>query len=223
MRLRSTALVLLAAIAVLVACHGTSNYVPQNGAISSDSDSAAVGNHLGLPASTPNYCNVPFSHVPGNYVEMTGIGNLKGSTFTGTGEWFVFKYSLGTPPPHATPTPGVTPTPNKKEPLYYYYGNYTLKKEKQTGCAILLTTQNGKPLKGIKGKKFNALNVEDVLVSIPKHKSLRLGLPTMAGTALISISGISATSGTGSADLHTNKGKAYDTAAIKILGRLAIP
>ncbi len=223
MRFRSTALVLLATVAVLVACHGTSNYVPQNGAISSDSIPAAVGNHVELPAATtPNYCQVRFAHVPGKYVEMTSVGHLKGSTFNGTGEWFLSKYSLGTPSPHETPTPGVTPTPNKKEPLYYYYGNYTLKKEKQTGCAILVTTQSGKNFKGLKGKKFNAFNDEAVLVNVPKHKSLH-STPTMFGTAQVSISGISATSGTGTADLLTSMGKAYDTATIKILGRLAIP
>ncbi|MBV8148169.1 MAG: hypothetical protein JO092_03665 [Candidatus Eremiobacteraeota bacterium] len=218
MKFRSMALVLLCAVAVLVACHGTSNYVPQDGMGLTDSMLPLDGHWpAGVPAAvTSQVCaNIPFSKVPGKYIEMIATGNLSSSKFTGHGEWFLEDYKPGSP---ATPTPGATPKPGKV-PAWLYYGSYTLKTSKQTGCAILITSKSGKPIITTNSGKFNG---ESAGIPVVHVKHWHIVTTTTFGllSAMITLS--SSTSGGGSATLTTETGQPYDTATITLVGRTLI-
>ena len=217
MKLRSTALILLFAVSVLVACRGTS-FVPQTEGTLTDGSPVIIPN---MPPgfSTPDITNIcagiPFAHVPGSHILMFALGNLSGGNFSGTGLWFLESFKIGKPGP--TPTPGVTPTPIRGTPVWIYYGKYTLKKKKETGCAFLEATKSGKPFKGSKG---NAVSLGTVITNA---KHLKVKITTTEGPVTITFTGVSATGGKGSAKLITPTGGAYDTATITLVGRILLP
>jgi hypothetical protein len=218
MKLRSMALVLLLAVGVLVACHGTSNYVPQSGSNLSDSTISLDGHWPhGVPAAvTSQVCaHIPFAKVPGAYVEMFGVGELSSSKFTGQGEWFIEDYKLGSP---ATPTPGPTPKPGKI-PAWLYYGSYTLQTSKQTGCALFITTKSGKPWIIEKSGKYNA---ESGGIPVIHSKHWHIVITSTYGLLTASITLSSSTSGSGTATLTSAMGAPYDMATITLVGRTAI-
>jgi hypothetical protein len=215
MKIRSMTLALFLAASVLVACN-ESSYAPLGGV--PEAQIQVVAPHapagISLPDAVKICSGIPFSRVPGHHVEMFAVGNLKHGKFSGTGFWFLLAYKIGKP--GATPTPGVTPTPIKGKPLYLYYGKYSLKTNHESGCAFLVTTQNGKPLSG----KYNAASIETVVVKV---KYLKVSSTTTEGPLLMKLTGITPTSGRGSATLTTTTGGAYDSATITLLGRAAIP
>jgi hypothetical protein len=219
MKIRSMALVLLVALGVLVACHGTSTYVPQGGVNMSDATLPLDGHWPSgvWAANTSQICaGVPYSKVGKTYTEIVAVGNLSGSTFMGEGSWFSEKYALGSP---ATPTPGHTPEPGKI-PAWAYYGSFTLKKHKETGCAIVIVTENGKPWIFEKTEKFNADSGGFVIVNPKEHWHIS-GM-TGFGFLTESLTITSSTSGGGQAMLKTETGQAYDTATITLVGRTPI-
>jgi hypothetical protein len=213
MKIRSMALVLLTALGVLVACHGTSNYVPQGGTNLSDSTLSLDGDRLpDLPIS--QLCaHIPFSKVPGEYVVMTAFGNLSSSSFTGQGAWFIEDYKPGGPAPSKTPKPG-------KIAAWLYYGSYSLKTSKQTGCAFFFASKSGKPIiSTMSGKSYNAESFAQVVVKLKHwHYAKQTGFGLLS--AMITLS--SATSGKGSAILTTETGQPYDTADITLVGRTIV-
>jgi hypothetical protein len=220
MRLRSLTFVLLFAAGVLAACQSSPNsYLPQSGGSPAYS-SPALSAHWPLGGPMPeaaSLCNVHPVHVPGKHIVLIANGTLKGSTFTtlaGGGFWFLEPYTVGTPGP--TPTPGVTPTPGGP-PEWIYYGTYTLKHKHESGCALLIATQSGKPFKK---SKANAIGLGTV---VTRQKWVNIGLYTALGPLTMKITGISATGGHGSASLKTRKGAKYDTATITLVGRISSP
>jgi hypothetical protein len=170
----------------------------------------------GTPPDVTSICSAPASKVPGSYVILFALGDLTGSTFTGSGLWFLENLAKGTPGP--TPTPGVTPTPIKGKPLYLYYGTFRLKTHKEQGCVFMIATKSGKPL----SKKAKG-NAEILGTVATKVKYLRVTFTTTSGSVSAKLSGVSATGGAGSAVLLSSTGAAYDKATISILGRVSIP
>jgi hypothetical protein len=218
MKVQSTALVLLLAVGVLVACHGTSGYVPQTGVNIGDATLPLDGHRPpGIPPElTSQVCaGIPFSKIPGTYIETVAIGNVSGSTFTGEGSWFSEEYKKGSA---ATPTPGTTPEPGKI-PAWLYYGKYTLQTHKQTGCALLIVSKSGKPWIIEKTGKFNA---DDGGFAIVHAKHWHISGTTAFGFLTATITFSSSTSGSGHAMLTTETGGGYDTATITLVGRTAI-
>jgi hypothetical protein len=209
--------------ALLAACNGGSGYVPAAVAPTSVGpvrDLVQTSTFPGMPPlghidASKLKCPAPYSKVPGTYVVMSTFGTLKNGTFVSAkapfgGTWAQVAYTRATPGPTASPT-----TAPSSPPEYVYYGSYTLQKKKQTGCATLFTTQSGKDFTDIPA---NALSGGAPLV-----KALNFNLKVgVIGKLTEKITGVTATSGTGTAILTTSKGKPFDTATIKLVGRLAI-
>lgn len=207
---------LLVVIAALIAgCRGPADYVPSN--IGPD-NGAPAGEGSPLLAhldATKLKCPAPLVKVPGTYVVMSATGTLKNGRFVSAanaygGIWSQVKYTAATPGPTASPTslPSVPPE-------YLYYGRYTLKKSRQTGCATLITTQSGKDFPGLSD---NALADGAPVVRL-KNVNLKIGT---FGKLAETITGITPTSGHGTAVLRTSKGAPFDTATITIVGRLSL-
>jgi hypothetical protein len=204
---------------LLAACNGASNLMP--GSLGSAEDSAQMPALAGMPSlphvdATKLKCPAPYSNVPGTYVVMSAFGTLKGGTFvTSTSKfssntWAEVKYTRATPGPTATPK---TPPPTTAE--YLYYGSYTLAKHKQTGCALLSATQNGKDFPGLPS---NALVANAPLTKVV-NVNIKVG---QLGKLTEKITGVTPTSGHGTAVLTTSKGAPFDTATITLVGRIAI-
>jgi hypothetical protein len=214
MKVRSMALVLLVALGVLVACHGASNYVPQNGVNLSDSTLQLDGHwRPAVRAMTSPVCaHIPLVKVPGTYVFMFAFGNLSGKNYTGDGRWFLNDYVPGGTPPSRTPPPG-------KLKAWLYYGSYTLKTSKQTGCAYLIASESHKPIVATKFGKFRGYSV-GTPITHAKHWHVTATSTSGLVTMMVTLS--SPTSGSGSAALTTETGTPYDTATITLIGRTAI-
>jgi hypothetical protein len=229
MKIRSMALAFLFAAGTLAACHGASTYTPQLG--DSTGASGASGGMLAHPSLPEGFaslqdavahaagtCTTANEKLPGEYLFMLAEGKVTGTTFSTKGalvsEWTLNKYTVvahPTPTPHPTsePTTGPTPKPAK---IWYYLGNYTLKVHKQSGCAILITSQNGKPFLST----ISAIAENAVTFSQPNFKE---GPNLAAGVLSETVTGLSASGGHGTATLTTTKGAPYDTATITLLGR----
>jgi hypothetical protein len=229
MKIKSLTLAFLFAAGVLAACHGVSPFTPQSGGMDDSSSAALARIHLPAPfdelaSQLPNgagSCTAPDVKIPGKYITMIAGGTAKGSTFTTKGsivaEWSLDEYTKGTKPsptPPTTPTPKGSPTP-KPIKVWIYTGTWMTKRTKETGCATLITTQDGKPLfPGIgSGVSENSVVFKDLYV-----KSKEVGKP---GSLFETFTGLSATGGHGSATLTSSKGKPYDTAVITLTGRIS--
>jgi hypothetical protein len=139
---------------------------------------------------------------------MVAFGNVAAGTFTSqTGIWVQSIYKPGT-----MPTPSAIPSAKPGPPEFIYVGTYVMKKSKETGCAVLLTTQNGKPFKG---ETQNAFGVGSPLV---KAKGVKISVIT-TGNLTMTITGLSASGGKGTAVLTTSANAPYDTATITLTGR----
>jgi hypothetical protein len=217
MNVRIMTLVLIAVVSVCAACQSNSSDVSQNGTLSANSLPAL--RHYpsvdAMVADAKSLCTAARVKVPGTYVFMNASGDLQAGDYEATGLWFVEQYVLV--PPGPTPTPGVTPTPDKSQPVYFYYGTYTLKKHKESGCVFVTATQSGKPFKRA---SFNAAVIGRVLTT---GKYVRGTYTNESGPLAIVINGLTATGGKGGAILAFPGGKRYDTASMKITGRISIP
>jgi hypothetical protein len=204
-----TAWIAVAVAGVLAGCAGVPSYMPTGDSVQG---SAPTLQTLVPDANAGGTCTAPVQKVPGTYIEMVAFGNVAAGTFTSqTGLWFQSSYKPG-PKPAPSSVPSAKPGPRD----YFYIGTYVLKKSKQTGCAVLLATQNGKPFKG---SKQNAFGVGAPLV---KAKTLKI-TPLESGNLSMTITGLSASGGRGSATLTTSTGAAYDTATITLTGRYTSP
>jgi hypothetical protein len=229
------------AVAALVACNG-GQPVPSftSGSTGGSTTTSAndglshlqgdAAQRIKALASDVNICPAAVNKVPGTYVTLLATldGSVKGTSFSGGngGFWASAKVLRATPPP--TPTPGTTPTPKPtptpsslptappgQSAYYIYYGSYTLKTYGQ-GCMFLLTSENGKPLKGSKSNgeaigfaEFNADYTKDIHVE--------------TGSLKLTLTGLGANGGTGTAVLNNAKGGGtYDSATITLTGRLLI-
>jgi hypothetical protein len=228
MKIRSLTLAFLFAAGALVACHGSSSFTPLSGGTDDSSSTALARAHLPAPfdelasqlANGAGSCTAPDVRIPGDYITMIAGGTAKGSTFTTKGalvaDWSMDRYtktSKPKPTPPPSPTPKGSPTP-KPIAVWIYSGTYETKKTKETGCATLITSQNGKSIfPGVgSGVSENSVVFKDLYV---KTKNL------YSGSLSETITGLSATGGHGSATLTSAKGKPYDTAVITLTGRIS--
>jgi hypothetical protein len=217
MNVRIMTLALVAVVTICAACQGNPSSAPQNASFSENSLPALkhYSSIDAMVAGAKSLCAAAPVKVPGSYVFMNGSGLVYTGHFEATGLWFVEQYMLETAGP--TPTPGVTPTPDKSQPVYFYYGTYALKKHKETGCTFVTATQSGKPFKHA---GFNAAVIGRALTS---GKFVRGTYTNESGILTLVINRMTASGGNGSAILAFPGGKRYDTASIKITGRISIP
>jgi hypothetical protein len=227
MRVQTTTLAFLFSAGVLAACQGVSTYAPQAGDAGNSVPAAVSSLRLPapfdtLPSRMPDaaaLCNARNVKVPGKYITMFALGEVKGTTFTSGGVlaiWSLDQYTKGTKPtptPSTGPTPTTGPTP-KPIKVYLYTGTYTTKKSKQTGCAVLFATVNKRPL--IKGQPGNGLSSNSVLTDV----KYLVTTPILFGSLSEKITGLSAKGGRGKAILTTQTGKQYDTATITLVSRV---
>jgi hypothetical protein len=230
MRVQTTTLAFLFSAGVLAACQGVSTYAPQAGDAGNSAPAAVSSLRLPAPfdtlaSRTPDaaaLCSARYVKVPGKYITMFALGEIKGTTFTSGGVlaiWSLDSYTKGAKPtptpstgPTATPTTGPTPKPVK---VYLYTGTYMTKKTKQTGCALLIATVSKKPI--IKGEPGNGLSSNSVQTNEkypPKTTQI------LFGSLSETITGLSAKGGKGKAILMTQMGKQYDTATITLTSRI---
>jgi hypothetical protein len=215
--------------AILAACHGGNTFTPSAAPATGDMSYAAPDGLLAGKSVPPEAtealrakevtCTAPLARVPGSYVLFIASGNVKHSKFTAnvkTSIWEQVRLTKATPPPSASPSPTASPTNGPTPaPEYFYWGTYKLAKGKG-GCAVLLTTKNGKP---IAGTKANA-----VAIGTPKIKAKYYHLSFQGeGPMSMTISGLSATGGSGPFTLRTSSGAVYNTGTVTLVGRELIP
>jgi hypothetical protein len=212
----------LSIAAIATACHG-SDFTPTGPLASFSQDigpgiNAMLTEHGFVPDATKlPACTAPVAKVPGKYTSIVAEGNVKGTTFTAVEKsslYIYVDYTKATPSPPPSPTASPPPTP-KPKPEYFYYGTYQLHTG-LGGCAYLLTTISGKP---IKGSKYNAesLNFPNIKVKLYHVKVVTEGYATM------SVHGLSSSGGSGSFVLKTSKGGTYNTGTVDLVGRLTTP
>lgn len=130
----------------------------------------------------------------------------------------VKKSSKPTPPPTTSPSAVPSPTqPPTDQPTYLYIGKYTLSKNKQTGCAIVITTQSGKPFTG---SKYAGLAVGTPLIKYPKHFKTTV---VDQGPVSVKLTKLSSKGGSGKATLLLKNGGTFDTATVTLTSRFAEP
>ena len=215
----------LALAAIASACQGGAGITPPTSPTTSSNaatapDLSAPLSRLGLGPAMPDRipaCKAPVVGVPGTYVSWISVGNVKRGTFKATkaaSQYVVLKYAKATPPPSPSPTasPTTGPTP---EPMYYYYGTYTLKRGKG-GCAYLLTTVNGKPFKGT---KFNGTGLGSPRVAAKYFATTFVTYGPMTMT----VKNLSAHGGKGSFVLLKSTGGTYNSGNVTFTGRVQYP
>jgi len=219
---------LVAALGVLVACHGNQTFTPlapgeQPPGPASSQERALIP--PGIRPRASGVCSAPeYKPNAGPFVVFFANGNVKKGTFKSSTSpltlWFAFrvKKSKPTPIPSSSPTtgpstiPSPTPIPTNR-PAYIYEGEYTLAKAKQTGCAFVFTTQSGKPFTG---SKYNALAFGDPLIKYPPHYKTKV---VAHGAVSIKIAKLSANGGKGTATLLLGNGNTFDTAKVTLTYR----
>lgn len=212
-----TASIALTAIVTLAGCHGSTSYVPTAGVAYSAAAAAPSWQSLLTAASVAGSCTKATAKVPGTYILLVAFGNVRNAKFTSVAGslWLQERYVTARPGP--SPTPSTLPSAKPGPPDYLYTGSYTLKKSRQTGCAVLLTTQNGK---SFKGSKENAFAVGSPVV---KAKAWKIESTGLTGGLTLTVANLSASGGRGSAKLTTSTGAPYDTATIALTARLSSP
>jgi len=210
-----TGLVVVLAIGVFAGCRGATNYVPVASAPNSVRAIAPNVQSLLSDTTIAAACTNGTAKVPGTYILMVAFGNVKSSKFTSqTGSlWLQERYVKATPGP--TPKPSTVPSAKPGPPDYIYTGTYALKNSKQTGCAVLMTTENGKPFAGTTQNAFA------VGAPVVKAKAYNLVSTGVTGNLVLTIASLSASGGRGSAKLTTMTGTLYDTATITLTARFA--
>lgn len=97
-------------------------------------------------------CGLAKQPLPGRYVIMQSQGVVTNGVYHATdGVW-----EAGTVSATTQPSPTSEPNPPRKA-VYLYVGQYHLDRYNQTGCAYLVTTQNGDPIQGKDSGDFDLL------------------------------------------------------------------
>jgi hypothetical protein len=153
----------LAALALFAACNSSQSYTPATGGIETQQtqrgDFAAPSfgdGSVPLLQQAPDvksYCHAQKVKLPAQITILASAGEIAGGKFASSSNrkdslWVKVDVDKSTVP---TPTPA--PSSNPPRPFYVYYGTFTLKNG-NTGCALLLTTQDGKPI--VSTSPFNA-------------------------------------------------------------------
>ncbi|HZZ01271.1 MAG TPA: hypothetical protein VFE36_17050 [Candidatus Baltobacteraceae bacterium] len=227
------AFIMVAAIGVLAACHG---YQPFTPVAQTPQASAMADMQLrsllppGIDPRASGVCSAPtYKPAAGPFILFIANGNVKRGKFKSGASpltlWVAFrikKATKPTPPPTTSPSgspstpPSPTPPPQDK-PVYFYLGQYTLAKSKQTGCAFVFATQSGKPFTG---SKYGALAFGEPLIAFPKYYKEKV---VAHGPVTVTISKLSATGGKGSATLKLGNGSTFDTATVNLTYRISEP
>jgi hypothetical protein len=117
--------------------------------------------------------------------------------------------SSSTPAP--TPTPTTTPSP---QPVFVYQGNYSVTHNNSvetTGCAFLVTSQDGSPLSGT---PYSGANADQPIFNVLVNSTLvKSGF-----VSSMTINNLSATGGSGSFTLDDGS-----TGTITLTERTALP
>jgi hypothetical protein len=226
---RPSAAVVLFVAALLVACEGANRGVDYNPAISQElsplsSPLHAIASPLHAIASPLSLeCKAKQEGPLGTFLSYVATGNVKGTTFTATSSssiWVLEKYTkvkpTPTPTPSPTPSPSPSPTATPKPVSYYFYVGAFAMKNKQIGCAYLITTVNGKP---ISGEHFNG--EADGFPNL-KSGSNHVTVAQEGKISSLVISHLSAKGGSGSATLIDSNKKPYTTGSITLTGREVI-
>jgi hypothetical protein len=219
----------IAAIAVLAACHGNQGFTPPTQQQQNSAPAQTATLPFNLPGISPRLSRmcpmgptVPLYKPPqGPFIVFVANGKLKGNTFKSAPSpltlWFEFKIKKSTKPV-PSPSTGPSPTPPPfDQPVYFYIGKYTLAKAKQTGCAFLFTTQSGKPFTG---SKFAGLAFGEPQIAYPKYYKEKI---IAMGPLAENLGKLSASGGKGSAKLKLKSGTLFDTAAVTFTTRIASP
>lgn len=218
----TTSFFVILAIGVLASCNGMQNVAP----IAQQPQTFTPANSLLRSLLPPNInpqaganCTAPtYKPKAGPFIVFIANGKVKRGTFKSQSSpltlWVALKIKKATkptPPPSTAPSP----TPPMDQPEYFYFGQYTLAKAKQTGCAFLITTQSGKPFTG---SKFNGLAFGSPLIKYPKYWKSKV---IASGPVTVKLSKLSATGGHGTATLKLQNGTTYDTATVNLTYRIA--
>lgn len=212
-----TSFLVVAMIAVLAACHANQSFIPNS---QQQMPGFGFGPRAGAACTAPVY-----KPAAGPFVILVATGNVKRGTFSskpGTETiWAEIKIKKATKPtpqpstgPSSVPSPTAVPT---SQPVYFYFGEYSLVKKKQTGCAFLFATQNGKPFTG---SKTGALAVGIPQIKYPKYYKETI---VAEGPLSLKISKLSANGGNGVGILKLSNGSTFDTAHVTLTYRLAPP
>ena len=215
-------------IALLAACNGNQRLTPtaqqQVRMPSGQTAAAAVPvNPFNVNPQAYGACTAPAYKPPGPFIVFVANGKVKHGTFKSASSaltlWFEVKVKKSSKPqPSASPSSEPSPTaPPTNQPVYLYLGQYTLAKAKQSGCAFLFATQNGKPFTG---SKYGGLAFGSPTIKYPKHfKTTVLD----QGPVQVKLSKLGANGGSGTATLLTKSGGTFDTAKIVLTYRIAQP
>jgi predicted lipoprotein with Yx(FWY)xxD motif len=240
---RPVALLLFAAVATLAACNGngTSSYSPsvpgtlqqqpqdqqfqdQQSAVNADPALEQLARALPNASSLLSAAALAACHIstlPGTYATIISSGNVVSGTYTGIKAdsiWITERYVSATPSPTPKPTP--TPTPPPPYYVYLYSGTYTtnistISPTATLGCALLITTQSGKP---IPKTTYNGTAVGAPSFNHYYHTSTVLTGPISP----LTVHNLSSTGGTGSGTLLTSLGAKLGTVSITLTTRTLV-
>ncbi|HKE35798.1 MAG TPA: hypothetical protein VKB39_00100 [Candidatus Baltobacteraceae bacterium] len=229
MRRQTISFLVIAGIALLAACHGNQSFTP---VAQPQQDAARIGGATlpfipsGIDPHVFSGCTAPqYKPKAGPFIIFVANGNVKKDDFKSAPSPFTLwaaikikKSTKPTPVPSGSPSPGSSPTPPPHDqPTYLYFGEYTLAKTKQTGCAYLFATQSGKPFTG---SKYSGLAFGSPTIKYPKYYKQKV---LATGPVILKYVSLSSSGGKGTATLKLNNGSTYDTAAVTFTYRLASP
>jgi len=217
---RPSAAVVLFVAALLVACQGANRGVGYNPTTSQELSPLSSPQH-GIASPLSLECKAKQEGPLGTFLSYIAAGNVKGTTFTATSSssiWILEKYTKvkPSPTPSPSPSPSTSPTTSPKPVSYYFYVGTFAMKNKQIGCAYLITTVNGKP---ISGEHFNG--EADGFPNL-KSGSNHVTVSQEGEVSSLVISHLSAKGGSGSATLIDSNKKPYTTGSITLTGREVI-
>lgn len=219
---------LVAVAAISVACHGNAPFTP---ALSPSASSQAASDQSYVSTSDlPESVRQPLEDagvtklpkcpakpvgVPGTMWVLVGLGNVSGTTFTAVSSaslWAEYTLAKATKPPSPSPTGSPTSLPTS-QPVYFYYGTFTLKTG-GNGCAYFVTTKSGQSLT----QSYNGEDIGYQLVKAKYYKSTVMNY----GHLTMKIKKLSASGGKGVFVLKTTSGATVNKGTIKLVGRIYI-
>jgi hypothetical protein len=215
----------LAALALFAGCNGSQSYAPATVGVTTGQSrpepltlpSLNTDSESPLLEQVPDaksYCRIQNVKMPGQITVLASAGEVKKGEFVSSANhddsiWARFEIEKSTAP---TPTPAPSSAPLR--PYYLYYGTFTLKNG-NSGCALLLTSQDGKPL--VKTSRFNT-----VLAAAPAIRTDYTISLIGEGFSRIKTGKLTRTGGSGSIVLTAGSPpRIYTTGTIKFTGRAA--
>jgi hypothetical protein len=217
----------LVALALFAGCNSSQSYAPTMGAGApndarlNDLPSTPLSSDASLPMlrqipDAKSYCRPNKVKLPAAITVLAVAGDVKKGGFASSANhkdslWVRLEIESTTSP---TPTPA--PTSNPFRPYYLYYGTFSLKNG-NSGCALLITSQDGKPL--VKTSSFNAVLAGAPAILADYTIASELG----GGFAKIRTGKLTAKGGSGTVELQGESSPGvYTRGTIKFTGRAAL-